>query len=100
MPACAKDGDMCTGHGSYAPRKNTSSSPTVFVNGKGVLRESDTWESHCDGSSCHTSFLETGQESSSVFANGHAIARIGDHISGNTCLSSIAVGSGNVFVGG
>jgi uncharacterized Zn-binding protein involved in type VI secretion len=102
MPACAKDGDKCTGHDSHAPRTNTSSSSTVFVNGKGILRESDTWENHCDsgGHNCHTSFLETGQESTTVFANGHAVARLGDHISGNGCLSSIAVGSGNVFVGG
>ena len=103
MPACAKDGNNCSGHGGYPPRLNTSSSPTVFVNGLGILRESDTWASHCNNSpphDCHTSFLVQGDESGTVFANSHAVARIGDLISGSGCLSTIVVGSGNVFVGG
>lgn len=100
MPACAKDGNNCSGHGEYPPRPNTSSSPTVFVNGRGILRESDTWANHCDNHShCHTSFLVQGDESGTVFANSHGVARIGDPISGNGCLSTIVVGSGNVFVG-
>lgn len=99
MPAVAIDGSKCTGHGNYPPRINTSKSPNVFVNGKGVIRNTDTWESHCSGPSCHTSQMEAGQESGTVFANGLALARIGDHITKNGCLSSIAVGSGNVFAG-
>ena len=100
MPAIAIDGNKCTGHGNYAPRVNTSCSGNVFVNGKGVIRNTDTWEQHCDGSSCHTSALEDGEESSSVFVNGKAVARIGDHITANGCISSVAVGSGDVFAGG
>jgi uncharacterized Zn-binding protein involved in type VI secretion len=98
MPAIAIDGNKCTGHGSYAPRKNTTCSSNVFVNGQGVIRVGDTWEEHCVSGICHTSAVEVG--SSSVFVNGKAVVRIGDHISANGCKSSVAVGSGNVFVGG
>ena len=101
MPACAKDGDNCTGHGGFAPRTNTTSSPNVFVNGKGILRVDDAWASHDSGNSNHTGKVEAG--STRVLANGRGVARIGDHIvklAGNSeCESSIAVGSGNVFVG-
>lgn len=101
MPACAKDGDNCTGHGGFAPRTNTTSSPNVFVNGDGVIRVDDEWVSHSSGGSNHTG--KTGEGSTTVFANGRGVARIGDHIvklTGNSdCESSIAVGSGNVFVG-
>lgn len=101
MPACAKDGDNCTGHGTYAPRKNTTSSSNVFVNGKGILRVDDAWSVHITNN--HTGKIEAG--STHVFANGRGVARIGDHIvtlvsfDGSSCESSIAVGSGNVFVG-
>jgi uncharacterized Zn-binding protein involved in type VI secretion len=102
MPACAKDGDLCTGHGGFAPRTNTTSSPTVFVNGVGVIRVDDEWASHTYSIYTHTG--KTGEGSTTVLANGRGVARIGDHIiklaGDSDCVSSIAVGSGNVFVGG
>lgn len=105
MPACAKNGSKCSGHGGFNSRANDpgSCSTTVFVNGEGILRKDDTYPTHSSGTDNHTSKIEAG--SSTVKADTNRdVARIGDHLiklagTGN-CQSSIAQGSGNVFVGG
>ena len=84
-----------TGHGCFPPRPSTSGSGDVLVNGIGVLREGDSWAVHCCGSSCHDSVQQEG--SATVFANGKALARIGDAVA---CGSVVAEGSDNVFSGG
>lgn len=47
MPGVCRKDDICTGHGCYPSRPNTSWSPDTFVNGRNVHRQTDTWESHC-----------------------------------------------------
>ncbi len=47
MPGVARAHDVCTGHGCYPSRENTSWSNDTFVNGLGVHRKTDTWASHC-----------------------------------------------------
>jgi len=47
MPACARLGDICTGHDCYPSRPNDQGSPNVFVNGIPWHRQGDHWEAHC-----------------------------------------------------
>ena len=95
MPAVSFEGAIGTGHGCFPPRANVQGSGDVFVNGIGVHRESDAWGTHCCGSSCHDSELAAG--SSTVYANGLQLARVGDPVA---CGSAVAEGSDNVFAGG
>lgn len=94
MPAVTRLGDVCTGHGCFPSRASVSGSPTVFVNGIPVHRQGDSWGVHCCGV-CHGSVLVSG--SPSVFVDFQQVGRIGDPIA---CGSTVASGSGNVFVGG
>lgn len=87
-------GDNCSGHGCFPPRPNNEASSNVFANAIGVHRRTDSYVSHCCGDSCHTSVLAMG--SSTVFANGLEVGRIGDPVA---CGSAIAEGSPNVFSG-
>lgn len=97
MPAVARLGDQCTGHGCWPPRPSTGASPNVFVNGIAVHRQGDAWAPHTCPSipETHASVLAAG--SSTVYVNGKQIGRIGDPVA---CGSSVASGSGNVFAGG
>ena len=96
MPAVTRIGDNCSGHGCFPPRMAVQGSGNVFVNGKATHRQGDEWDSHCcPNNGCHNSTLSSG--SSTVFVNGHQIARIGDPVA---CGSISAAGSGNVFAGG
>lgn len=95
MPAVSRKGDTCTGHGCFPPRASTGGSSTVFVNGTPAHRAGDGWAVHSCGDSSHDSALAAG--SGSVFADGKALARIGDPVA---CGSAVAVGSDNVFAGG
>ena len=94
MPAVARVGDTCTGHGNFPPRTCDSGSSNVFVNGIAVTRQGDHWVTHSNGDSSHDGTLAGG--SGTVYANGKPVARIGDMIS---CGSAVAKGSGNVFAG-
>lgn len=88
-------GDSCTGHGSFPPRNNIQASENVIVNGKGVVREGDAWDSHCNPTpSCHGGSVVVG--SSTVKVNGKGAVRIGDSLD---CSSASAVGSPSVKVG-
>ena len=79
------------------PMRNQRSGD-VKVNGTGVSRQGDVNTSHllpapvCPS---HTAPIAVG--STTVFANGKGVGRIGDAISGCT---SVATGSENVFAGG
>lgn len=97
MPAVARLGDACTGHGCWPPRPSTGSSPTVYANGIAVHRQSDGWAAHtCPAiPETHASSLAAG--STTVFANGLQLGRIGDPVA---CGSSVAAGSPDVFAGG
>ena len=95
MPAAARLGDYCTGHGCWPPRDGISASPNVHINGIAAHRLNDPWNVHCcpnDG--CHAGNVASG--SASVFINGLPAARIGDSIN---CGSLIAMGSPNVSIG-
>lgn len=79
-------------------------SSTVFVNGKGVVREGDAMSSHPDGNPCvaapvnHAPTLSVF--SGTVFANGKAMGRIGDKYNSDGHHShTIITGSSNVFAG-
>lgn len=97
MPAVTRLGDACTGHGCWPPRPSSGASPDVFVNGIAAHRQGDGWAAHTcpDIPETHASVLASG--SSTVFANGKQLGRIGDPVA---CGSSVAAGSGNVFAGG
>ena len=97
MPGVVRLGDICSGHGCWPPRANDGASGDVFVNGLGAHRESDSWAAHTcpDIPETHASVLASG--SSTVFANGLQLGRIGDPVA---CGSSVATGSGDVFAGG
>ena len=95
MPAVHRKGDICTGHGCFAPRPNAQGSPNVFCNSIPVHRQGDSWNVHCCGIPCHGGSLAAG--SSSVNSNSKQLGRISDPVS---CGSAAANGSGNVFAGG
>lgn len=95
MPSVHRLGDICTGHSCWPPRPNVQASDDVFVNNIAVHRQGDRWAVHCCGPACHSSVLARG--SSTVYANGKQLARIGDPVA---CGSAAATGSGNVFAGG
>lgn len=96
MPAAARLGDSCTGHGSWPPRSNTSGSGDVFINNKPAHRQGDAWAVHCnDTPVCHAGTLASG--SGTVFINGKQAGRVGDPVD---CGSAVASGSPNVFIGG
>ena len=96
MPAVTRFGDADVAHCSGMTRQGKSSD--VFINGIGVSRQDDNNTSHLlPGAPCpsHSAAITTG--STTVFANGKGVGRIGDAISGCT---SVAAGSPNVFAGG
>ena len=97
MPAVARLGDTCTGHGCWPPRPCTGASPNVNINGIPAHRQGDAWAAHTCPSipETHASSLASG--SGSVFVNGKPLGRVGDPVA---CGSSVAAGSPNVFVGG
>jgi uncharacterized Zn-binding protein involved in type VI secretion len=90
MPAAVRYQDRCTGHGKSGPRPNISASGDVHINGKGVHRVGDLWGPHKG----HP-FSTQATGSPNVYANGYAIARVGDTIA---CGSRNAQGSNNVFI--
>lgn len=95
MPGAGLDTKLCSGHGPFPPRVNTSRSNDVFINGFKALRKDDTFATHCNGPSCHVGAVSVG--SGSVYINGKAVARNGDNIS---CGSVVANGSTDVIIGG
>jgi uncharacterized Zn-binding protein involved in type VI secretion len=96
-PVTRKDVDASTGHGGYVPRPNTpNGSPDVLVNNHGVVRVTDAWPDHTDPGPPSTHGGSQSGGSSTVFANGLAIARIGDAID---CGDFTAAGSPDVISG-
>lgn len=95
MPAIARIGDNCTGHGCYPPRICLAGSGNVFINGLPGHRQGDAWATHgCGDCTPHPGTLAGC--SSTVSVNGKGLGRVGDAIS---CGSTVAAGSGNVFAG-
>jgi len=90
MPGVTRLGDMSCGV-DCPPTSAIECSGDVFVNGRGVVRVGDAFESHCG----HSRVVSGG--SSSVFVNGRQVCRIGDPLS---CGDIVCEGSSNVFVNG
>ena len=90
MAGAVRDGDVTTGHSSCSPVTPTSYSSNVMINGRGAVRQGDTWVYHCT----HTP-VQLGC-STTVMINGRGAARIGDSLS---CGDVNATGSSNVIIG-
>ena len=99
MPAIARIGDNCTGHGCYPPRICVGGSGNVFINGLAAHRQGDAWIAHgCSVCPPHPGTLAGC--SITVSVNGKGLGRVGDAIScGLDGWSTVAAGSGNVFAG-
>ena len=95
MPGACRQGDVCTGHGCFPSRPNSSWSANLFINGLLSHRQGDSWQVHCCLVVCHGGVLASG--SSNTFVNGKQQGRIGDPVS---CGSSVATGSSNTIIGG
>lgn len=94
MPGAVRLADVCTGHGCFKSRQNSSASGDVFINGRGAHRLGDAWDVH----GCNTCPEHGGSQSSgspNVYVNGLPLARIGDIID---CGSMNSSGSSNVIV--
>ena len=96
MPAAARIGDSCTGHGCYPPRVNVEGSSDVFINGLAAHCQTHAYVPHgCSVCAPHGGTLATG--SATVYINGLQAGRIGDPVD---CGSSVAQGSSDVSIGG
>ena len=94
MPGAVKLKDVCTGHGCFGSRPNSSGSSNVYINNEPAHRRGDGWMPHgCPGVPPHGGNAASG--SKNVFTNNKDQERIGDPIS---CGSFMRSGSTNVFV--
>jgi uncharacterized Zn-binding protein involved in type VI secretion len=105
VPAVARGSavdTVTTNHGCTASTTTEGKSSNVIVNGTGVHRKSDKNTSHTVpvGDECpsHQTAISVG--STTVFANGFGIARIGDLYDGGEEVTVLENGSLNVFAGG
>ncbi len=72
-------GDVCTGHGCFPPRQNSSWSSSVYVNGLPVHRQYDDWSPHgCSNCPPHSSRLAMG--SANVYVEGKQLGRQHDPV--------------------
>ena len=104
MPAVARGDsvdDVTTNHACLGTTKTDGMSSDVIVNGTGVHRKDDATVTHVSGADSpictvtHAPVIATG--STSVFANGKGVGRVGDGYSGVSDV--IATGSVSVFAG-
>ena len=86
-------------------QKSNAGSSDVFAEGTGVVRKDDAMKAHANGDPCvasatnHTPAVSTF--SSTVFANGKNIARIGDKYNSESSQDhEITTGATTVFAGG
>ena len=86
-------------------QKSNAGSSDVFAEGTGVVRKDDAMKAHANGDPCvasatnHTPAVSTF--SSTVFANGKNIARIGDKYNSESEQDhEISTGATTVFAGG
>ena len=96
MPAITRVGDADVTHCSGMSRAEGSGD--VFCNGIPVSRQGDNNTGHLlPGAPCpsHVAAITTG--STTVFANGKGVGRVGDAV---TACTAVAAGSSNTFAGG
>lgn len=92
MPAVTRKGDYNTSHGDFPAVPLSTDSSNVFINGISCKRKSDSYPSHSDEDSSHSSYISGG--SSTVFVNGLPIVRVNDAVS---CGGRVSQGSPNVY---
>ena len=98
MPAVCRGNSVDADISHCSTPRRDKLSPDVIVNGTGVSRQGDNNTSHLiPGPVCPSHVAPIAVGSTTVFANGKGVGRIGDAISGCT---SVATGSSNVFAGG
>lgn len=95
MPPAVRLGDVCTGHGSFGSRPNSTASPDVFINSLGSHRVGDSYVAHGSPSPSPPHGATAAAGSPDTFANSKQECRVGDPVS---CGSAMATGSGNVFI--
>lgn len=107
MPGVCRVGDTCAGicdigaidcpH-NYSGGTCDTGSPSVFVEGKAVVRVGDTGATNCP----HSGNFKSSAGSATVFVNKIPVARIGDGITCTVCgnSGSHTTGSGTVIIGG
>ena len=86
-------------------QESDAGSDTVFAEGTGVVRKDDAMKSHPNGAPCVASATnhapKVSSYSSTVFANGKNIARIGDKYNSESSQDhEINSGATTVFAGG
>lgn len=88
---------IATNHGCDGITVTASGSSDVLINGIGVVRKDDINQVHLvPAGICVPHAVPLTKVSTTVFANGRGIGRIGDSYSGETLIT----GSSNVFAGG
>lgn len=96
MPTGARLDNLTTGHDGYPPTPFVSSSPNVFIKGKGVIRVGDSATDHSKPNFPPHPVVSAGG-SGTVKINGLPLSRTGDPTS---CGDHIASTGTHVFVGG
>ncbi|WP_082029594.1 PAAR domain-containing protein [Tateyamaria sp. ANG-S1] len=98
MPPAHRKGDIGSGHGChFPPTPATGGSPDVFVNGKPLMRQGDSFASHaCVRGHARTHSRALSSGSVSVFVNGSPAGRKGDSIN---CGGVAETASPDVFIG-
>jgi uncharacterized Zn-binding protein involved in type VI secretion len=86
-------------------QKSNAGSSDVFAEGTGVVRKDDAMKAHANGDPCVASATNhtpaVSSYSSTVFANGKNIARIGDKYNSESSQDhEITTGATTVFAGG
>ena len=98
MPPAHRKGDIGSGHGChFPPTPATGGSPDVFVNGRALMRQGDSFAAHpcvAGHAGPHGRALSGG--SATVFVNGKPAGRKGDGID---CGGAASTASGDVFIG-
>ena len=91
MPAIARIGDIGSGHpGCGIPTKITEGSTDTVINGRGIARNGDALESHCD----HSRYCAGGDSKFTV--NSKPVIRVGDPVScGGTIITGATDGNSN-----
>jgi uncharacterized Zn-binding protein involved in type VI secretion len=98
MPALCRDKDLArTGHGCTAICPIIARPSRVFVNGRLVARPGDKLAPHTipSNNKCKPHPAQINRGSSTVFAHGIPVARVGD----SADQGAMYKGSPNVFVG-
>lgn len=98
MPPAHRQGDIGSGHAChFPPTPATGGSPNVYVNGKPLMRVSDSYVPHaCPTCPAPLHGRALAEGSATVFINHLAAGRIGDAID---CGGQAQTGSSNVYIG-